>query len=203
MTFRSGRAAMLGVMIAAVCGGPWGCALKAHRTAQPPSDEVRAQLNTVGVPVARLTPGIDLHAPTRGKGWGAAKGAGYGLAAGAMPGLHIAGSVRGCGGGGGLGGVVCGAVALLGLGVAAAGGAGAAGGGAVYGAVKADSASSVEAAESELTRVLAEVNVQTALRDHVLRAARDRGSFKFVAVGDAEPTAVGEPIDHRALTNEG
>ena len=113
------RRAAVVALVLAVCVGPWGCALNRQRSLQPPSDEVRAQFNTIGLPAARFLPEANLKAPTSGKGWGAAKGAGYGVAAGAGPGLAIASSVRGCHGGREIGALVCGTVLLFGLGVAA------------------------------------------------------------------------------------
>ncbi len=197
------RRAAVVALVLAVCVGPWGCALNRQRSLQPPSDEVRAQFNTIGLPAARFLPEANLKAPTSGKGWGAAKGAGYGVAAGAGPGLAIASSVRGCHGGREIGALVCGTVLLFGLGVAAAGGTVGALGGAVYGAVTAEPASRISAAESELKSAVVDLNVQETLRDHVLRTGRDRSSLNFVALDDRGPTAVGEPIDYRALASEG
>ena len=197
------RRAAVVALVLAVCVGPWGCALSRQRSLQPPSDEVRAQFNTIGLPAARFLPEANLKAPTSGKGWGAAKGAGYGVAAGAGPGLAIASSVRGCHGGREIGALVCGTVLLFGLGVAAAGGTVGALGGAVYGAVTAEPASRISAAESELKSAVVDLNVQETLRDHVLRTGRDRSSLNFVALDDRGPTAVGEPIDYRALASEG
>src|SRR5438093_10631570 len=128
------------VLVLAVCAGPWGCAIKRPPMLQSPTDEVRAELKTLGRPVAGFVPEAQVDAPTSGKGMGALKGAGFGLAAGATPGLAIANAVgRGCGGGREIGALVCGAVLAFGLGVAAA--AGAAGGprGRVDGAVTARS----------------------------------------------------------------
>src|SRR5436309_712810 len=159
------RRAAVVALVLAVCVGPWGCALNRQRSLQPPSDEVRPQFNTIGLPAARFLPEANLKAPTSGKGWGAAKGAGYGVAAGAGPGLAIASSVRGCHGGREIGALVCGTVLLFGLGVAAAGGTVGALGGAVYGAVTAEPASRISAAESELKSAVVDLNVQETLRD--------------------------------------
>src|SRR5437879_2033174 len=151
------RAAVIALVLA-MCVGPWGCALSRQRSLQPPSDEVRAQFNTIGLPAARFLPEANLKAPTSGKGWGAAKGAGYGVAAGTSPGLAIASSIRGCYGS--IGALACGTVLLFGLGVAAAGGTVGALGGAVYGAVTAEPASRISAAESELKSAVVDLNVQ-------------------------------------------
>src|SRR5256885_2286717 len=99
------------VLVLAVCAGPWGCAIKRPPMLQSPTDEVRAELKTIGLPVAGFVPEAQVDAPTSGKGMGALKGAGFGLAAGATPGLAIANAVgKGCGGGGGVGAPGCGEI---------------------------------------------------------------------------------------------
>ena len=198
MTPRKKRAAVIACMLVTVCGGPWGCAIRTHPGPRPPSDEARAQFKTVGVPAARDLPESQLQAPTSGKGWGAAKGAGYGLAAGATPGLAIASVITGCRGGGPAA-LVCGAILVLGLGVAAAGGTVGALGGTVYGALAAESASRIGAAETELGLAFADLDVQQTIRDHVLRTARERSSLSFVALEDHAT----EPTDYRALAMRG
>jgi len=95
MTVAKSRVAVIAVLLATVCGGPWGCAVKGHLSPSALSDEVRAQLNTVGVSTAPLPPEAGLDAPRSGKAWGALKGAGSGLAVGAVPGLAIASGVSG------------------------------------------------------------------------------------------------------------
>lgn len=93
--------------------------------------------------------------------------------------------------------LVCGTVLLAGLGVAAAGGTVGALVGTVHGAVTAESASRVEAAEAALEAAMADLSVQTTLRDHVLQAARERSSLSFVAVDDGEPGAVDAVVEVR------
>ena len=114
------------VLVLAVCAGPWGCAIKRPPMLQSPTDEVRAELKTIGLPVAGFVPEAQVDAPTSGKAMGALKGAGFGLAAGATPGMAIVEGVgkvgTACGAARELGALVCGAVVALGLGVAAAGG---------------------------------------------------------------------------------
>ena len=80
------RRSTLVVLVLAVCAGPWGCAIKQPRAPQSPTEDVRAQLNTVALPVAESAPETHVDAPTGGKGMGALKGAGIGLAAGATRG---------------------------------------------------------------------------------------------------------------------
>src|SRR5436309_2130381 len=190
------------VLVLAVCAGPWGCAIKRPPMLQSPTDEVRAELKTIGLPVAGFVPEAQVDAPTSGKGMGALKGAGFGLAAGATPGLAIANAVgKGCGGGREIGALVCGAVLAFGLGVAAAGGTVGALGGTVYGAVVAESGSKIDAAETELKSAVTQSNVQATLRDHVLQTVRDRSSLNFVAVDDHQTSAAGERIDYGALVS--
>src|SRR5437867_7422997 len=191
------------VLVFAVCAGPWGCALKHPQGPQSPTDEVRAQLKTIGLPVAGSPPEAHLDAPTSGKGMGALKGASLGLAAGATPGMAIAGSVgRGCGGGGQFGAAICGAAIVFGLGVAAAGGTIGALGGTVYGAITAESGSKVDAAEAELKSAVIQADVQMMLRNHVLEMVRD-SPLNFVAVDDENRGANGQPIDYQALASTG
>src|SRR5881396_1473902 len=201
MTGATRRITMI-VLVLAVCAGPWGCAIKRPPMLQSPTDEVRAELKTIGLPVAGFVPEAQVDAPTSGKGMGALKGAGFGLAAGATPGLAIANAVgKGCGGGREIGALVCGAVLAFGLGVAAAGGTVGALGGTVYGAVVAESGSKIDAAETELKSAVTQSNVQATLRDHVLQTVRDRSSLNFVAVDDHQTSAAGERIDYGALVS--
>src|SRR5439155_9747186 len=192
------------VLVLVVCAGPWGCALKHPQGPQSPTDEVRAQLKAIGLPVAGSPPEAHVEAPTSGKGMGALKGAGIGLAAGATPGMAIAGSVgRGCGGGGQLGAAICGAAIVFGLGVAAAGGTIGALGGTVYGAITAESGSKVDAAEAELKSAVLQADVQMMLRNQVLEMVRERSAPNFVAVNDEQWDANGQPIDYQRLARTG
>lgn len=192
------------VLLVAGCLGPWGCALKHPRQA---TYDVRAQSNTIALPAARFLPDTELEMP--GKGRGAATGAGYGAAAGAVPGLAITGGVaKGCSvvgqGRGNPVALVCVGLVLTGLGVAAAGGAVGALGGAAYGAVTAEPASALSAAEREIRGAVVTLQVQEALRDRVLQiVASDRSPVKLIALDDAGPTAINEPIGYGALTAEG
>src|SRR5206468_3760888 len=99
------------VLVLAVCAGPWGCAIKRPPLPQSPTDEVRAELKTIGLPVAGFVPEAQVDAPTSGKAMGALKGAGFGLAAGATPGMAIVEGVgkvgTACGAARELGALVC------------------------------------------------------------------------------------------------
>src|SRR5882724_10113595 len=192
------------VLVLVVCAGPWGCALKHPPGPQSPADEVRAQLNTIGLPVAGFAPETHVDAPTSGKGMGALKGVGYGFGAGAMPGTAIVDAVvaqRACD-------VkeispLCLAVAVFGIGMAAAGGTIGALGGTVYGAVTAESGSKIDAAQAELKSAVIQADIQMMLRDQVLQIVRDRSPLSFVAVDDQQRSANGERIDYQALASTG
>ena len=201
MRFARRHASVLGLVLA-VSVGFWGCAHHQARAPQGSSDEIRAELNTVGVPRASFSPEVRLT--TSGKGMGALKGAGSGLVAGVSPGLSFTGGViEACGGARGFGALICVAAAGVGLGVAAAGGMFGALGGTVYGAVTADSASRISAAKTELAGAVVDLNVQQTLRDHVLRAVRERTDLTFVTLDDGGPTVPGESLSYQGLQSEG
>src|SRR2546428_10303463 len=157
MRFARRHASVLGLVLA-VSVGFWGCAHHQARAPQGMSDEIRAELNTVGVPRASFSPEVLLT--TSGKGMGALKGAGSGLVAGVSPGLSFTGGViEACGGARGFGALICVAAAGVGLGVAAAGGMFGALGGTGYGAGSAGSASRVRAAITELAGAYDDLNI--------------------------------------------
>ena len=203
MTGATRRITMI-VLVLAVCAGPWGCAIKRPPMLQSPSEDVRAQLNTIGLPVAGFAPETRVDAPTSGKAMGALKGVAVGFDAGAMPGRAIVDAVmaqRACD-------VkevspLCLTVAVFGIGMAAAGGTIGALGGPVYGAVTAESASKIDAAQAELKSAVMKPDIQMMLRDQVLQIVRDRGSLNFVAVDDQQGSANGERIDYQALASTG
>ena len=62
------RVAMI-VLVLSLCAGSWGCALKRQPLPQSPTDEVRAQLKTVGLAAAGLDPQTQVNAPTSGREW--------------------------------------------------------------------------------------------------------------------------------------
>jgi TonB family protein len=192
-------------LVLAVCVGPWGCAHGRNRPPLPPSDEVRAQFRTIGLPAARFLPDTELEMP--GKGWGTLKGAGSGLIAGAGPGVSMLKGLY----------KVCSEILIdpralfavclpgevLGFGVTAVGGTVGALGGAVYGAVVAESGFHISAVENSVRSTGVVLTAHERLRDELLRTARARGSLNLVALDDHGPTAVGEMIDYRPLAAEG
>ena len=74
--------------------------------------------------------------------------------------------------------------------MAAAGGTVGALVGSVYGAVTAESASKVRAAQIELENALRDVDVQATLRDHVLQTSRERSSVRLVALEEGVDTVL-------------
>ncbi len=142
----------------------WGCA-HAPPYPQPPSEEVRAALGTIGVVSAAVSSETQLEAATGGKLHGAGKGAlhgglmGVGLAAQggytiiAAPFTAAAGSVIGLG----------------------------------LGAIIARSGSEVKETEAALNKALGELKVQETVRDRVLQEARDKTRHTFVLVEDQVP----------------
>jgi hypothetical protein len=145
---------MVGLLIGTLLG-PWGCATKSHRIPTL-SEEVRAEIGTLGVATSSIIPTSDLKSPTSGRGSGAAKGAG--LAAGAMASEKPPF------------GLVLAPVAAL--------------GGAIYGAIVAPSAQKVKEAETALASAFANLKVQEAIHDHVLQAARGRVGHPVVSLGE-------------------
>ncbi len=139
-----------------------GCA-HAPPYPQPPSEEVRAALGTIGVVSAAAAHEEQLKGPTRGKLHGAAKGAMKGFWQGAWAGLEawiIGAPVFGAIGG------------TIGLGL---------------GAIIARSGSEVKEAEAALNKALGDLRLQETLRDRVLEAAREKTQHTFVLVEDQTP----------------
>lgn len=182
MTLAKNRPAAIITLFVTLCAGPWGCATRARPAPEASSEAVLPQLGVVGVPAVRVAPYVRLRVP-EGKGSGALKGAGYGLVGGATPGLAIASLGAQCGGAGPL---VCVALGAVGLGVAVAGGTIGAIGGTVYGAIAAEPAKRVAAAEAALRKAFDDPAVHAALRDQVLRVAREHGSPTVVALEEHE-----------------
>jgi len=162
--------------------GQWGCATT--QGPQPPrlSEEVRANLGTIGVVSGRFSQEAHLEAPTSGKWSGAGKGAAAGFF----------GSIQGAAQGGGYGG----AVVLLLSPVFAMGGA-------IYGAIAAESAEKVEAAEATFKRALADLKIQETFRNRVLQVARDQTRHVLVLLLEHGPTAPGGAVEYPFVTSQG
>ena len=162
--------------------GQWGCATAPKPPPPLLSEQVRANLGTIGVATARFSPEAHLEAPTSGKWSGAGKGAAAGFF----------GSIQGAAQGGGYGG----AVVLLLSPVFAMGGA-------IYGAIAAESAEKVEAAEATFKKALADLKIQETFRDRVLQVARDQTRHVLVLVPEHGPTAPGGAVEYSFVASQG
>ena len=162
---RSRRDAVTVGLLIGTLLGPWGCATKSHRIPTL-SEEVRAEIGTLGVATSSIIPTSDLKSPTSGRGSGAAKGAGLGARTMALASLS-----------GGKGQPLTGLVVLSLTPIAAAGGA-------IYGAIVAPSAQKVKEAETALASALSDLKVQEAIHAHALQAARGRVGYRVVPLGD-------------------
>ncbi len=162
--------------------GQWGCATPRYTLLPLPSEEVRANIGTVGVVSARFPPEAQLEAPTGGK-W---SGAGKGAAAGFFGAMQAGAQAGGYGGG----------LAILLSPVFAMGGS-------IYGAIAAESAEKVQEAEATLNKVVAVLKIQEAMRDRVLQVARNETRQSFVPLEDRGPTIPNEEVSYSSLTSEG
>lgn len=159
-----------------------GCAVAAKSPDPLLSEELRGTLGTIGVVSARFIPEAAFEPPTGGKGTGAAKGAAMGFF----------GSI-GAGAQSGNAGV------LLGIALAPVIGLG----GAIYGAVAAESAATVENAEATLENALVTLDLQGPMRDRILQVARRQTHHSFVRLGSLGPTASDEKVSYRSLASDG
>jgi hypothetical protein len=152
--------AIVGLLIGTLLG-PWGCSTNSHRIT-PLSEQVRADVGTLGVATSSIVPASDLVAATGGKGSGAAKGAAAGALGMAEASLRSGHPLT----------------ALIGLGLtpiaAVAGG--------VYGAVIAESAEKAKEAGTALARAFVDLKAQEVIHDHVLQTARDRLGHPVVSL---------------------
>jgi len=167
MSVRPRSSLVLGLTAALLAG----CATAPYR---PPSEEIRAQVGTVGVISPRLSPEASVEGPTAGKGTGAAKGAGLGAA-------YMLG-----------GGATSGHPLTFALGIALTPVGALVGG--IYGAGAAEPASAVQEAERTLKKAVAELKAQEAMRDLVLEVARSETRYQFVSLAEHDPLA-SEGID--------
>ena len=167
--------------------GQLGCASGPHLLPPPPSAQVRATLGTIGVLAAPLTPEATVESPTSGKGSGAAKGA----AAGAFATAANLGEAW--------------AFALFPPAALVLGGIVLTGGvvGGVYGAVTAEDAAKVQEAETALKSVLAVEKVQEAMRERLLRVARELTRYRFAEPGRPSSPSPDEAAGYRSLASEG
>lgn len=176
---------------------PVGCASAPYMLPPPPSEQVRAQLGTIGVVSAPFVPEAEFQTPARG----AASGAGRGVATGAAKGFEF-GAGLGCAGGGG-GGIGAAGAGIICLGSWLAGGIIGTVVGGLGGAATAEPAATVEEAETALKKALADLNIQEAMQDRVLQVARQQTRHPLVLLTDPSPTTRDEEISYSSLTREG
>ncbi len=169
--------------------GQVGCA---HRPSHL-SEDIRAQLGTIGVVSPRFAPEVTLDMSAEWTGEGAGREAARGAAGAA--GETVAGVTYVS--------IIAGPGILLGfaLGLALALPAALVGG--IHGAIAAEPAESVEDVEARIRQVLAESKMQLALRLHVLQEARNQTPYTFILLTEEGPTEPGEEITYRAMRSEG
>ena len=174
--------------------GPWGCA---HAPA-PLSEQVRAQLGTVGVVSARFIPEAEFQTPAKGWAGGAGRGAPRGAVQGFGSSLRVFAELgRGCSEP-----VLCGAALLVGLGILAAATTVGTVVGAVHGAATAEPAAKVAEEEAALKNALAGLKIQEAIRDYVIQVALEQTRHLLVVLSDQGPTALDEKISYRAPASQ-
>lgn len=76
-------------------------------------------------------------------------------------------------------------------------------GGAIYGAIAAETADKVEAAEAIFKNTLADLKIQETFRDRVLQVARDETRHPFVLLSEGGPTAPGEDVGYSSIVSQG
>jgi hypothetical protein len=170
-----------------------GCAT-VSRPPRPLSPEARAELGRLGLVSGRFVPAIDVQRPTTGRGSAAVRGAA--LAAGSVlpPFSALAVSCTGR---------ECGLVVIVMFGVLLGVATVGALTGAVVGAATAESAAQVHDAEAALTRALAELKIQEALRDRIVTIAGEDTHLVLVPGGDVGPTESDMAVDYRPLAAQG
>lgn len=154
----------------------------------PLSQEMRAELGTVAVISARFSPSTELRVPAKGRvaGRGAARRALMGMAVAAMGGIWCVG-------------LSCGvALALM-----PAGGLTGALIGAIHGGVTAVPGATVEDGSAELRSAVAELDLQEALRDRVLRVAQAQTCHHLVFDIGNGPRAPKKKVGYRLLAADG
>lgn len=165
------RHAMVTCLILAFLIGQWGCATRRYTPPSPLSEQVRADLGTIGVVSARFAPETQLEAPTSGKGSGAAKGAVKGFLGSIGVGLD---NVHSSDSSGLVLGIVLAPVFAL--------------GGAVYGTIAAESGQKVQEAQSTLNKAVADLNIPEAMRDRVFQIAQQETRYPLVLLTEQAPS---------------
>lgn len=195
-----GRAS-IGILVAAVLSGLWGCASDGAQLPPPPSEQVKAQLGTVGVASARFTP--EWKFPPR---WhvrqpvdrltAAAKAA----VSTFVKTAELLFSSGGGGRGDGVGtpmcdGPVCAMVVLSALAVLPTFAA------AVDGVhellIGIEPITGAKDTETAIRNVLGKLKIQETLRDRVLQVAKSQTQRLLALIGDQGPALPKEPVSYR------
>ena len=160
----------------------------------PPSEEVRAQLGTIGVVSAHFIPKAEFQMPASGGKAGAGRGAALGAKYTILGGLAIASGSGGAGGGIGELAVIVAAIALAPVGALV---------GAVGGSGLAEPAEKVEEAEGVLKNTLTNLKIQNAMRDYVFEVAQDQTEHTFILLMENGPSTRDEKLSYRSAGSEG
>jgi len=166
-------------------------ACTARHSIQPPSEEIRSQLGTVGIVPAHFIPESEFVMPARGTGAGARRGL--------VKGAGVGGSLLSGGGSVGSQGAPCIAFFLLPVAGVVVGAVI----GTVVGGVTALPAATVDEAETTLKKALTDIKVQETLMERVVNVARDQTPYLFIPIKELGPISPDEQISYCFLATEG
>ena len=160
----------------------------AHKGPQPPREEVRENLGTIGLASGSFQPELSLPKRTRELAAEASKGAGE--ASRGWLGEAVGSSLRS-------GDPFELLIGILTLPCAACVGC-------IVGAGKAEPAEELDAeSEEALKNAFEQVNVQEEMRDRILRIARERTNYSFVNLREQGPSTPDEELDYSSVVREG
>jgi len=168
--------------------GQLGCAHAPK--AEPPtlSEEVKAQLGTIGAVSASFQPTFTSEKPMNKK-----EAATTSAEAGALGCLQVGVGALGAAPDGDPMGAA--AAVVIGLGAIALTPVGAAIGG-IVGAVRGVNETETNEAESVLNRALVDFDIQRNLRDHILSVAQEKTSYPFIPFEDRRPGSLDEEVSY-------
>lgn len=150
---------------------------------QPPSNELRAHLGTIGVVSVQFAPEVKMLTPAKGWASGAAKGA-----------VQTEGKLMNATSAGRELGAIC-CVVLTPFALC---------GGALSGAAKAPSAAEVKETQEKLNKdVPTNIEIQEKMRAELLQVAREETHYAFVVLEDRGPVAPNEKLNYRSLEGHG
>ncbi len=173
--------------------GQWSCA----HVPKPPSEEMRAQLGTIGIVSGPSNPKIQFHPEfAKGRLSGAAMGAGIGTGAGALYGLSIVAR------GGSCGGQACAAVAMIAAASAAVGAVvgGVAGG--ITGAVNAVPKGEAKKIEADTKNAFDGTVIQETVAASVFKNSLESPDYTFILLEEDDFT-ISAQYDFRLLREKG